>query len=94
MFLDIDECAENSDGCAQNCTDTDGSYTCSCEVGYDLAYDGRGCNGKKKHQLIANYRSIFCMQTLMNVLMVAMDVPSTAPTRLDHTLVAVTQAFS
>ena len=46
--VDIDECAEDRDGCAQICTDTDSSYFCSCEVGYDLARDRHGCNGEKK----------------------------------------------
>ena len=44
-MLDIDECTEDIDGCIQTCTDTDGSYTCSCDVGYDLAKDGHGCDG-------------------------------------------------
>lgn len=43
---DIDECAEDIDRCAQNCTDTDGSYVCSCGIGYRLASDSRGCNGR------------------------------------------------
>ena len=42
---DIDECAEGLDNCAQSCTDTPTSYTCSCNSGYRLASDGRGCNG-------------------------------------------------
>ena len=43
---DIDECGENTDGCAQDCTNTQGSYTCSCRPGYSLASDDRGCVGK------------------------------------------------
>ena len=46
MFLDVDECAEGTDGCAQTCTDTDGSYICSCDSGYSLANDSHGCDGK------------------------------------------------
>ena len=42
---DIDECVEDIDDCAQNCTDTDGSYVCSCGIGYRLANDSHGCNG-------------------------------------------------
>ena len=41
----VDECAEDIDGCAHICTDTDFSYTCSCRSGYSLASDGHGCNG-------------------------------------------------
>ena len=46
MFLDINECAEGADGCAQTCTDTEGSYTCSCGVGYELGHDQHGCDGQ------------------------------------------------
>ena len=53
FIIDIDECAESRDNCAQICTDTDGSYTCSCEAGYDLASDGRGCNGENNN--VANF---------------------------------------
>ena len=44
-YADIDECAEDTHDCAQMCTDTDGSYMCSCDVGYDLAFDSHGCDG-------------------------------------------------
>ena len=45
--LDIDECSEDSDGCAQNCVNTIGSYTCSCNTGYNLGSDGRSCIGER-----------------------------------------------
>ena len=44
--IDIDECSEGIDGCAQICTDMDGNYTCSCDPGYRLASDNHGCDGK------------------------------------------------
>ena len=40
---DIDECAEDSDGCAHICVNEVGGYSCSCHSGYQLASDGRGC---------------------------------------------------
>ena len=43
FISDIDECAEGTDGCAQICVNEDGSYSCSCQSGYQLASDGRGC---------------------------------------------------
>ena len=43
---DVDECAEDTDECTQLCTDTEGSYFCSCEAGYDLAEDQHGCVGE------------------------------------------------
>ena len=45
-FSDIDECAESSNLCAQSCSNTIGSYTCSCNAGYTLNAGGRGCDGK------------------------------------------------
>ena len=45
MHADIDECNEDSDGCAQTCTNTIGSYICSCGSGYRLASDAHGCDG-------------------------------------------------
>ena len=45
-FLDINECTENSDGCAQICTNNAGSFICSCRSGYRLGSNGRSCNGK------------------------------------------------
>ena len=35
-IIDIDECAEDIDFCDQTCSNTFGSYVCSCQRGYDL----------------------------------------------------------
>ena len=43
---DIDECASNSSGCQDICSNTDGSFECSCRRGYTLGSNGRVCNGK------------------------------------------------
>ena len=43
---DINECSTNNGGCAQDCANTQGSFSCSCRNGFQLASDGRGCNGK------------------------------------------------
>ena len=45
LYVDVNECIEDVDGCAQICTDTLGSYTCSCRSGYQLASDDHQCNG-------------------------------------------------
>ena len=42
---DVDECATDSGGCAQNCHNTVGSYYCSCDDGYTLNEDGHSCDG-------------------------------------------------
>ena len=44
-YSDNDECAAGTDRCAQICSDTPGSYTCSCQPGYALSRDNLTCNG-------------------------------------------------
>ena len=46
LFLsssDTNECNNNNGGCNQTCTNTVGSYTCSCSNGYTAS--GHSCNG-------------------------------------------------
>ena len=43
--IDVDECAEDTDGCDQTCTNSIGSYDCSCNTGYRLDTDRHTCNG-------------------------------------------------
>ena len=45
LRIDIDECVAGTHRCEHNCTNTVGSYTCSCRDGYSLSADGRRCNG-------------------------------------------------
>ena len=42
---DINECVEGLDGCDQVCTNTAGSYFCTCMDGYELESDNRTCTG-------------------------------------------------
>ena len=42
-FSDINECLEGSDNCDQVCSNTDGSYTCSCNPGFTLDSNRRTC---------------------------------------------------
>ena len=49
IFADVDECAEGTDNCHTNadCTDTVGSFQCTCSPGY--SGDGvTACNGKEE----------------------------------------------
>ena len=42
LLLDIDECSVDKGGCQHICTNTDGSYECSCNAGYT---GSRFCTG-------------------------------------------------
>ena len=42
---DINECTSRAHNCAQVCTNTAGSFTCSCNSGYTLEADGHSCSG-------------------------------------------------
>ena len=42
---DNNECSTNHGGCSQICTNTQGSFKCSCLSGYKLAVDGLTCVG-------------------------------------------------
>ncbi|XP_019641848.1 PREDICTED: uncharacterized protein PB18E9.04c-like [Branchiostoma belcheri] len=43
---DIDECGTANGGCSQNCTNTFGSFSCSCQTGYELNGDGVSCDAE------------------------------------------------
>ena len=43
---DVNECSTNNGGCAHNCVNNAGSYSCTCNTGYTLSGNGKTCNGK------------------------------------------------
>ena len=46
LFLDINECEEETHNCSINatCTDTEGAFNCSCHVGLEgNGYECTGC---------------------------------------------------
>ena len=45
LVPDTNECLSGIDLCDHDCSNTDGSYTCSCRAGYELVNDGFTCNG-------------------------------------------------
>ena len=47
---DIDECKAANGGCTHNCTNTPGSYHCSCLGGYEMMDDNHICSGKLTHR--------------------------------------------
>lgn len=57
LFSDIDECSEDTHNCHMDgiCTNTNGSFYCTCQVGY--TGDGVNCTGIKNcHIFITNIR--------------------------------------
>lgn len=44
-YADIDECEERTDQCTHVCTNTLGSYYCSCNNGYRVASNHYECEG-------------------------------------------------
>ena len=52
LTLDVDECQTSNGGCAQSCTNTQGSFECSCGTGYNLALNTLDCNGKRTFELL------------------------------------------
>ena len=51
LFVDVDECQTDEHNCNQTCTNTLGSFECSCRAGYSLQDDGVMCEGM--HAFIA-----------------------------------------
>ena len=49
-FLDMNECQNSNGGCNQTCTNTLGSFECSCGTGYILSTNNFDCNGKNFFQ--------------------------------------------
>ena len=64
IVIDIDECADGTHSCAQSCTNTAGSYTCSCRSGYRLASDSRRCTDINE----CTERTHGCGQTCTNTI--------------------------
>lgn len=75
--------------CSQRCSNTVGSYVCSCFDGYRLGSDGETCNGTISihHYSITTLNTVF--QISMSALMELTDVVKIARIHLDHTHAAV-----
>ena len=68
MLLDIDECSNGSHDCDlnANCTNTNGSYSCTCKEGY--TGKGESCQGKirldfEKRRIIDHHKQLSCYPT-------------------------------
>ena len=67
VLSDIDECAESIDGCAQICTDTNGSYTCSCNPSYELASNDHDCDGVCNSLGSYMYNTVMCGLNFLDI---------------------------
>ena len=65
MLADIDECATDVDNCDTNanCTNTPGSFTCACNLGY--SGDGLTCVGKLRSPPPPPLTIFFCLGTVL-----------------------------
>ena len=52
-YLDVNECLINNAGCKHNCKNTDGSYYCTCNSGFELSSDNHKCEGN--YNVLATY---------------------------------------
>lgn len=48
VLTDINECQMSNGRCETACTNTDGSFECSCDAGFTLALDNFNCEGIHK----------------------------------------------
>ena len=48
LFLDLNECSNSNGGCNSTCSNSIGSYSCSCEAGYQLAVNLHDCKGRDR----------------------------------------------
>jgi hypothetical protein len=75
-------------GCGQFCSNTDGSFECSCDSGYNKAADNLGCNGRHYSTLIIRTGTLL-LQMWMNVKSAMEGALRFARTPWDHTNVRV-----
>ena len=56
-MLDVDECATDNGGCEHLCTNTNGSFYCTCNPGFQLR-NGVFCSGKKSFNQLCIFVSL------------------------------------
>ena len=64
-ILDVNECQSSNGGCEQVCTNTIGSFECSCNPGFNVSSNGANCIGKMV-QLNAYHNPIIAKYTDIN----------------------------
>jgi len=72
FYTDVDEC--DIDGaCDQNCTNTNGSFICSCDDGYTLDSDGRTCNGNLYIYIYIHLHTLLFIASSLHTLFVYLN---------------------
>ena len=61
---DINECSNGKNNCDHKCHNTQGSYTCSCNDGYELGSDHRACEGMYMYANVNKYASIILQECM------------------------------
>ena len=66
-MLDVNECLDNNGGCDHNCTNTIGSFVCSCQPGYDLDSDRLTCIGTyRASTVVVTIKCIYFISSTMS----------------------------
>lgn len=52
LFVDINECLNDNAGCDHECMNTNGSYYCECNSGFQLSSDNHTCEGNYQHTVL------------------------------------------
>ena len=66
---DINECSANTHDCSyqEGCQNTQGSYRCTCDVGYYLDDDQRTCKGKSIYKKASSTHCVNNISTMYTV---------------------------
>ena len=92
---DINECNESNGGCIYNCTNTEGSFECSCRDGYKLDSYGTNCSGTRIICTLQYYVMLYYLEQIsMNVMKVMVVVVIIARTLKEALNVLVLMATS
>ena len=98
FFLpDVNECAEGTNNCNQECMNTPGSYECSCRPGYTLDTNMRDCIGKGRHSHrwdYCDFRILLQMWTSVRLLTTCAGRSASIPLGLSHAAVTVVMSWT
>ena len=70
---DIDECLSSNGLCAQQCINTEGSYSCRCNHGFFLDSNGRTCSGN--FYMLFLRMTLFDLSSQLNLIITSLAAP-------------------